>query len=924
MDVLEFLYQLFIMPLQVVFEVIYYLAFKLTGNLGISIIALSFAVSLLLVPLYNRADAIQKEERDIEAKLAKGVEHIKKTFRGDEQLMMLQTYYRKNNYSPLYFLRGSLSLFLQIPFFIAAYQFLSNLELLNGISFGFIKNLAAPDALLNVAGFTINVLPIIMTLVNLASTYFFTKGFPVKTKIQLNAMALFFLVFLYNSPAGLVFYWTLNNVFNFAKTMIGKLQNTNRGINLAMFACSAVVMVYSLLTSPNYKEVLQFLAVALLLNTRFIWQKVSSCFTTKVNTAEQCPNTKIFLFGALFLALLIGAVIPSAVIESAPQDFLVNDYSFNPLLYLVSSFATAVGTFVIWAGVFYWLASAKYKVAIERTIWMVCGAAIVNYMFFGRKLGILSATLKFEDGLRFSTTERGINAAIVIALLVVMYYLWKKCHKFVYDVLLIGVAALGAMVVINVNSIQDTLGNVVAAADNGGASTSSQAVAQKEHKKIFKLSRNGKNVAVFMLDMAMGTYIPYFMNEKPELKEAFAGFTHYPNTISFGGHTLFGSPAIFGGYEYTPVEMNKRDQELLVNKHNEALSVLPVVFGKEGFDVTFCDPPLANYGRGDGLAIFKDYPFIKAYNLKREYSSFFQEKDELASNAVEDNKRNFYFFGLLKSAPLFLQKYIYDKGGYLSGKIIGQEITSLYTSLGVKNDFLQDVFGLDILEETTQIVDSGDNLILVDNQTPHSPCLLQLPDYLPKKRVDNSELVDYGSNRFTINGKRLEVIDTRQVSYYHANMAALLKMGEWFNWLRANGVYDNTRIILVADHGRPVRHFSDWRMGRESLEGFQPLLMVKDFGETEFKSSNEFMTNADVLTIATKGVIDSPVNPFTGKVINNQAKYDDVQYVYAGHNNTFNTNGKTTFLPDKWYSVHTDIWNLDNWKVAKEDAVLPY
>ncbi len=215
MDILGFLYQLFIMPLQVVFEVIYYLAFKLTGNLGISIVALSFAVSMLLVPLYNRADAIQKEEREIEAKLAKGVEHIKKTFRGDEQLMMLQTYYRKNNYSPLYFLRGSLSLFLQIPFFIAAYQFLSNLDLLNGVSFGFIKNLAAPDAMLNVGGMTVNVLPIIMTVVNLVSTYLFTKGFPVKTKIQLNAMALFFLVFLYNSPAGLVCYWTHNIVIIF-------------------------------------------------------------------------------------------------------------------------------------------------------------------------------------------------------------------------------------------------------------------------------------------------------------------------------------------------------------------------------------------------------------------------------------------------------------------------------------------------------------------------------------------------------------------------------------------------------------------------------------------------------------------------------------------------------------------------------------
>ena len=32
--------------------------------------------------------------------------------------------------------------------------------------------------------------------------------------MQLYTMALFFLVFLYTSPAGLVFYWTLNNLFS--------------------------------------------------------------------------------------------------------------------------------------------------------------------------------------------------------------------------------------------------------------------------------------------------------------------------------------------------------------------------------------------------------------------------------------------------------------------------------------------------------------------------------------------------------------------------------------------------------------------------------------------------------------------------------------------------------------------------------------
>ena len=53
---------------------------------------------------------------------------------------------------------------------------------------------------------------------------------------------------------------------------------------------------------------------------------------------------------------------------------------------------------------------------------------------------------------------------------------------------------------------------------------------------------------------------------------------------------------------------------------------------------------------------------------------------------------------------------------------------------------------------------------------------------------------------------------------------------------------------------------------RNLLEWYYPLLLVKDFGSKEFVVSNEFMTNADVLTIATKNVINNPINPFTGNV----------------------------------------------------------
>ena len=219
MSFLTILETILLGPLKLLFEMIFQLANKFVNHPGMSIIFLSLIMNILVLPLYKRADAMQEEARDTDAKLHDGVAHIKKVFSGDEKMMILQTYYRQNNYKPTSALNGSVSLLLEIPFFMAAYQFLSNLELLNGASLGPISDLGAPDGLLVVGGITINLLPVIMTLVNVISCALYLKGFPLKTKIQLYGMALFFLVFLYTSPAGLVFYWTLNNVFSLVKTI---------------------------------------------------------------------------------------------------------------------------------------------------------------------------------------------------------------------------------------------------------------------------------------------------------------------------------------------------------------------------------------------------------------------------------------------------------------------------------------------------------------------------------------------------------------------------------------------------------------------------------------------------------------------------------------------------------------------------------
>ena len=128
----QYLYALVIGPIELVFKIIFSIFNKYIPLTGVNILLLSLSFSLLVLPLYMRADKIQEEAREQEDKLGPTIKHIKKYFKGDERFMILQTFYRQNNYSPLGVLRSSVSLLLQVPFFLAAYRMLHNNTYLQG------------------------------------------------------------------------------------------------------------------------------------------------------------------------------------------------------------------------------------------------------------------------------------------------------------------------------------------------------------------------------------------------------------------------------------------------------------------------------------------------------------------------------------------------------------------------------------------------------------------------------------------------------------------------------------------------------------------------------------------------------------------------------------------------------------------------
>ncbi len=845
MDVWQILQKLILGPIELLLDAIYAIALRNTGSAGWSVIVLSLAVSLFLLPLYKRADTIQKEERDRALRMKPRIDQIKAVFTGNERFMILQTYYRQNHYKPYYALKSSVSLLLQIPFFMAAYRFLSGLQVLQGVSFGPIGDLGAPDGMLTVFGTTVNLLPVLMTLVNIISGMLYSRDMPLKSKIQMYGLALVFLVLLYRSPSGLVLYWTMNNVFSLVKNILHRV--------------------------PNRKPA----------RVRKPERQVSRATPGSIRG--------VFWFSCVFLALLTGLLIPSEVIKSSTAEFVNIRYLQNPQRYLLSSSLLAVGTFVLWCSVYFSMSGEKARRRFAVVFAAAAAAAVVNFLVFGSSYGDISSLMEYARPVAFSVGQILLNLLVILALATGMWLLVRKFPGMLRAVFAACCIALVVMSVTNMSAIQEEFHKSEAYAET---------VREQEEQKRpwIHLSKNGKNVIVMMLDRAVSGFVPYILNEMPdEMATQFDGFVYYPNTLSFGFHTNVGSPPLYGGYEYTPDGMAERTDMLLSEKHNEALKVMPVLFLENGYDVTVMDPSLANYLWIPDLSIYSDYPEIHGYNVMGYFTAEVEDMEEYIDGI---RNRNLFCYSLFRIAPQALQPLIYQDGDYNETDASVRGETEQESLVGLNPDFLKNYYVMQNLTTMTEWMDGSENCFLMfATEETHDVIGLQEPEYIPKLQVDNTAYEAEHGIRTAADGSTLDIGsgDEFLQIHYQSNMLAFRQLAEWFRYLRENSVWDNTRIIIVSDHAYDMSGVLGLDLTEKypeieqlsSVNGeiwtataaYEPVLMVKDFNAKGFRTADDFMTNADTPVLATEGLIQDPVNPFTGKPLTSDAKYGDLHLV---------------------------------------------
>ena len=769
---------------------------------------------------------------------------------------------RSVSYPVLYF-------FIHISIWAATFSFFNNINIIHGTVLGPITDLSSPDGLIHIGPASMNLLTCVFFILSVASVFINRKK-TIFHKIISVVLYVLLSVFLYFSPSGSNLFWIT-------------------------YACiSILIQLLNLyLSGPNNKF-------------KQINSEKKPDAKQKINTLKsRKPDIFLFLTGIAYLIILTGIFIPSNIMKVSTAEFVdVLDVK-NPLHFLLYSTAYAVGTFGIWISLFYYLAKNIIKVLIDRLIWIVCVIAFINLILAGTYLGETSPGLFYFEYREFDFIRILIDYALCIGAGILVYILIEKKKDFMKILI---IAELGIALI-------STTGNCIKI--NGVYRNLNHLNTEKETEDIISLNKNGQNVIVLITDRALGSEVPYIFAEKPELKEQFDGFTFYPNTYSFGGYTNTGIPAVYGGYEYTPAKINDRANETLEEKHNEALRVMPVLFAQNDFNVTVCDPAYAGYNWIPDLSIYDEYPGIKAYNTdgKFDYSA-----PEDYTGPKELLKRNFFVHSLMKIAPFNWQFLLYNESHYCNPNYnISLNTTSIFQSEGYNSDFLDAYLVLTNLNRLTSVNEENNrNFLLFYNGTPHMPCLLQEPDYTPARIVDNREYHQNDSERFNLNGKILPMETTSQATSYCVNMATYIQLGKWFDYLRENGCYDNTRIILVSDHGRNV-HVLD-KIGESDVvvEYFMPVLMVKDFNATGLNTSEDIMTNADVASLAVDGLIDNPANPFSGNPLDGHEKNVNGMTVFYSDKCNLEDNHGNVFVPGKWFEVHDNPHILNNWSYLGE------
>ena len=206
------------------------LIYKAIGNFGVAILIVTLIVKGVFYPLANKSYASMAKMKAVQPEM----ESIKARFGDDRarQQQELMELYKREKINPV---AGCLPILLQIPVFFALYKVIFiTIEMRHAPFFGWIKDLSAPDPtnIFNLFGLLpfdptqiplfghflhLGIWPLIMGVTMFVQMKMNPEPTDPVQKTMFAWMPVIFTFMLGSFPAGLVIYWTWNNILSVAQ-----------------------------------------------------------------------------------------------------------------------------------------------------------------------------------------------------------------------------------------------------------------------------------------------------------------------------------------------------------------------------------------------------------------------------------------------------------------------------------------------------------------------------------------------------------------------------------------------------------------------------------------------------------------------------------------------------------------------------------
>lgn len=424
---------------------------------------------------------------------------------------------------------------------------------------------------------------------------------------------------------------------------------------------------------------------------------------------------------------------------------------------------------------------------------------------------------------------------------------------------------------------------------------------------LFSFSQTGKNLLLVFVDGAMTGYLPDILRDDPTLPERFRGFTWYSNVVSTGNRTLNGLPAVFGGFDYTVSGINKLPGSSLKEKVSAAYRPYVENFHQKGYQVLYSDPFWFGLERKGDCEYF-NAEYEPSGQGRCIHSIGKQVADQKA--AVRAGRSGELFMGLAKQyvalslfkvAPRFLKQSIYGDGRWLGLS---------YAWKQREDKYLNNYFSLVKIGDFADTRAPRDTFTFITTELTRAPLFVNEQTCVPDRALTAAD------PRIRELLGRYQDEDT--VAIYQTTKCAVQGLAKLMDWLRAQGIYDNTMVVLVSDHGwlshnPALAGFGD-ALAQQRYSMFQAFLMAKPYGaKSELTESKEFISNANVPGMICE-TIGGCFDRTTGKTIRWQPLTEPVllhETPWQGKSQK-----SDSYIIDALYRVNGDVTRRESWQVV--------